>query len=85
MNNRKLSNVSIEKIIKDGAVRKAWITGRVFPHKLRHTFATNLLRSNAPLPHIQQLLGHSNLTTTQIYLTVLNSKSRKTQNSITRF
>ena len=82
--NRKLSNVSIEKIIKDGAVR-AWITSRVFPHKLRHTFATNLLRSNAPLPHIQQLLGHSNLTTTQIYLTVLNSEIKKTQNSITRF
>ena len=81
---RKLSNVSIEKIIKDGAVR-AWITSRVFPHKLRHTFATNLLRSNAPLPHIQQLLGHSNLTTTQIYLTVLNSEIKKTQNSITRF
>ena len=82
--NRKLSNVSIEKIIKDWAVR-AWITSRVFPHKLRHTFATNLLRSNAPLPHIQQLLGHSNLTTTQIYLTVLNSEIKKTQNSITRF
>lgn len=80
----KLSRVSIEHIISDWA-KKAWIQGRVFPHKLRHTFATNLLRCNAPLPHIQQLLGHDNLTTTQIYLTVLNSEIKKTQNSITRF
>ena len=83
-NNRKLSNVSIEKIISDGA-KAAWIEHRVFPHMLRHTFATNLLRCNAPLPHIQKLLGHSNLTTTQIYLTVLNSEIKKTQNSIKRF
>ena len=82
--NRKLSNVGIENVIKEWS-RKAWIIGRVFPHKLRHTFATNLLRSNAPLPHIQQLLGHNNISTTQIYLTVLNSEIKKTQNSITRF
>ena len=81
---KKLSKVSIEHIISEWA-KNAWITVPVFPHKLRHTFATNLLRCNAPLPHIQQLLWHANISTTQIYLTVLNSEIKKTQNSIHRF
>lgn len=80
----KLSKVTIETIIREWA-KNAWIEAKVFPHKLRHTFATNLLRCNAPLPHIQKLLWHSNLTTTQIYLTVLNTEIKKTLNWLHRF
>ena len=74
----KLSTVSIEKIIRDVGIA-AGVKTKVFPHKLRHTFATNLLRANAPLPHIQKLMGHSSILTTQAYLTVLNSELRDTQ------
>lgn len=81
---KKLSRNSVEKIISKGA-EDAGITTKVFPHKLRHTFATNLLRSNAPLIHIQKLLGHSSVQTTEMYLTVLNSELADTQRLITRF
>ena len=74
----KLSKVAIEDVI-----RKIWknagIQQKVYPHKLRHTFATKLLRCNANIFHIQQLLGHSNIATTQTYLTALNCELRETQ------
>ena len=78
----RLSNVSIENIIREGW-KKIWI--EVFPHKLRHTFATNLLRNWAKLPYIQKLLGHSNIQTTQTYLSVLNSDVRNAQELMTRY
>lgn len=74
----KLSTVSIEKIIRDIGIA-AGVKTKVFPHKLRHTFATNLLRANANIVHIQKLMWHSSILTTQTYLTVLNSELRDTQ------
>lgn len=74
----RISKVAIEQVIRDIG-KNAGIQQKVYPHKLRHTFATKLLRCNANIFHIQQLLWHSNITTTQTYLTALNSELRQTQ------
>lgn len=74
----KLSTVSVEKMIRESAIC-AWCSEKIFPHKLRHTFATELLRKNVNLPTIQKLMGHKNLTTTQKYLTIEDNELRKAQ------
>lgn len=81
---RRLSRISIEYIIREWA-RDAGIEWKVFPHKLRHTFATSLLRNKADITHIQALLWHNSITTTQTYLTVLNNELEQTQRLVTRY
>lgn len=75
INNRgdKISRQFIFKVIKKEALKKG-IKKDISPHTLRHTFATHLLKNGADLRIIQELLGHENISATQIYTHVTNNK-----------
>jgi len=63
---RKLSRKTVWWLIK-GYTRAAGLAARVTPHTLRHSFASHLLANGAPLRLIQEMLGHADIATTQIY------------------
>lgn len=61
-----LSRVMVFNIVKQAA-KKAGLSQKISPHTLRHSFATHLVEGGADLPAVQQMLGHANINTTEIY------------------
>lgn len=72
---RRLTARAIELLISNYA-RLAGLTKKVTPHTLRHSYATDLLSCGADLRSVQELLGHKNVSTTQVYTHVTNKRLR---------
>jgi site-specific recombinase XerD len=72
----RLTRRSIERIVKQYAI-KAGISKKVTPHVIRHMFATDLLQNGADIRSVQAMLGHSNISTTQVYTHVTDKQLRE--------
>ena len=79
LNNRggRLSRVMVFTVIKQ-AVRRAGVDKQVSPHTFRHSFATHLLQGGASIRQVQEMLGHENIVTTEIYTHLDNAHLRET-------
>ncbi len=72
----RLTPRSVERFVKRIAI-EAGISKNVTPHTIRHSFATDLLRNGADIRSVQMMLGHSNISTTQIYTHVTNRQLKE--------
>ncbi|MCK4647353.1 tyrosine-type recombinase/integrase [Candidatus Pacearchaeota archaeon] len=77
----KLTDRNIQKIVKNVA-KKVGIDKEVHPHTLRHSFATHLLENGIDIRMIQELLGHADLSTTQIYTHISTEELKKISSPI---
>ncbi len=81
INDRHITIRQAQKIVKDSA-KKSGIKKRVFCHALRSSFATHLLEAGTDIRIIQELLGHANLSTTQIYTKVSTQQLKKVKSPL---
>src|SRR3989344_2239675 len=75
--NLRLTPRSIQRIVQKYATKAGVMGKRVSPHTLRHSYATDLLRNGADIRSVQAMLGHSSVTTTQIYTHVTDKQLRE--------
>ena len=73
----RLTPRSIQRIIKKYSIKAGIMGKNVSPHTLRHSFATDLLRNGADIRSVQVMLGHSSVTTTQIYTHITDKQLRE--------
>jgi site-specific recombinase XerD len=73
----RLTPRSIQRIVKHYAIKSGIVGKHVSPHSLRHSYATDLLRNGADIRSVQAMLGHSSVTTTQIYTHVTDKQLRE--------
>ncbi len=75
--NLRLTPRSIQRIVEKYATKAGIVGKNVSPHTLRHSYATDLLRNGADIRSVQSMLGHSSVTTTQIYTHVTDKQLRE--------
>jgi site-specific recombinase XerD len=73
---RPISYVTVERMLRRLA-RRAGLRRRITPHMLRHYFATTMLQAGLDIREVQELLGHSSLSTTQVYTHVSQERLRR--------